>query len=252
MSRPWALYIVIICVLAFTVLYLPYLGSILRGTHSRLAIFFHNLYLAQQSGAQMRQLKEENAALAKKVVDYADLEKENELLRQQLDVKKDKKSFPSLLASIIGQGSSFGKETLVIDKGLANSLKGDEAIVISPNILIGKISNAYEHYAIISLVFNSTFSLPGVTASGTKGVVKGDVGHQALFDEISQASPLVNGDIVVTTNQSPSLPAGILIGKVEKIISKPTDIFKKARISVFFDQDAIQKVFILKLTAPLP
>lgn len=239
-------YAVIVLIVALTSVSLPWIGRVFRNTHIRITAFITNVYYAQERSTQLEILKQQLTGLLNDRVTLAVLQKENQLLRQQLNVEENQQSMPSLLASVIGQGSVLGKETLIIDKGIIDGLKGNEPIVISPNILIGKIGSAFERYAIVSLVFNKDFQLPGTTMSGTKGIIKGEVGHQVMFDEISQASPLTNGDIVVTDNQSPAVRAGIIIGKVEKIISKPTDIFKKAQLTVLFEEHTIDSVFILK------
>jgi len=225
---------------------LPFIGKLARAVHVRAGAFLFNVYHAQESGKRYQELSQELAKTYQQSAAIVQLEQENDVLRKELGIGKRELNEHLILASIIGQGSSFGRQTLIINKGINDGLAGGEPVITSPNMLIGVVGNLFSRYAIVSLVTSNNFALPAQTQSGIKGVIKGSPGGQVIFDEVSQTMPLSQNDILVTTNQNPTIPGNMMIGRVQKIISQPTDIVKKAEVQVFFNPDLLQKVFIIK------
>jgi len=224
---------------------LPLLGRPVRALSIRVRAFLANIYHAQERGRQLEAMQKENLALTQHLVAVEQLTTENELLRNELGVQKSPGQRHLLLAYVIGQGSFASKDSIIIDKGLRDGLKGGELIIISPDTLVGQVQSVFNHYAVVSLLFNTQLRIPAISNAQSKGIVHGEVGHQVLLDEVSQASPLQEGDIIVTDNQTATIPANLLIGKVAKIVSKPTDVVKQAQLNISIDSATLDQVFII-------
>lgn len=240
------LYIITLVIVGLAIYALPLAGKFLRSVHVRIATFLSNMYHAQELGTQYQTLLNERVGVYHDDSAIAKLERENDFLRKQLGLYKRESHHSLMLASIIGQGSGFGRQTLIIDKGINDGLKGEELVIVSPDVLIGTVRNIFSRIAIVSLVTNKDFTVKAETLTGVRGVIKGSVGGRVLFDEVSQAAALSQDDIIVTTNEKPSSPANIMIGKIQKIISQPTDTVKKAEVQVFFNPNLLEEAFILK------
>lgn len=234
-------------VVFFSIIYfLPAIGGLLTKTRTRINTFFINIYRAQELGNEYQKVLGENRALKSELVRVKELEEENDFLRQGLSLQKVITPKKLLLATIIGKGSFFSQHAVVIDKGSNDGIHGGEAVIINPNVLVGIIEQVFPRRSVIKLLFDSSFSLPGKTLEGVNGVITGSVGGKVLFGNILPQAPLNPGSIVVTGNERLKIPSNLLIGEVEKIISKPTDVFLQAQLKAFFDPHAFERVFIVQ------
>jgi cell shape-determining protein MreC len=209
--------------------------------------FIQNIYSAQDFARINEGLAIKNRELEEQLVGLREIEEENEFLRSALQAQKVEREERYLLASVIGQGSAFGNDTIVIDKGLRDGLSGGEPVIINPRTLVGRIGELFETRAVVYLLFDKDFRIPASTGKETQGVVKGQVGNQVLFSEVSQAASLQKDEIILTNNENPSIPPDIIIGKVREIVSQSTDIFQEAQLDVFFNKNTLDRVFIINL-----
>lgn len=246
MRKTFLLYGIIAAALALTGFFLlPVGGSFLYRFNTGIKVFLKNLYLSQELGSQNQLLREENQKLLSDLAELMDVRQENDFLREQLSFQKASKKRNLLLSSVIGQGSAFGQEVLIVDKGTSDGIKGGEAVVLNPNILIGKVHEVFDNYAIVALLFHREFKITAQTTSGVPGIIKGDASRRILFDEVSQAAVLNANDIVITDNRTPFIPSNLVIGKVKAITSQPTDIYKNAQVELAVDVDTVERAFII-------
>ncbi|MBI3335666.1 MAG: rod shape-determining protein MreC [Candidatus Portnoybacteria bacterium] len=238
----------LLTVIAFfsVVYFLPSIGGFLTKIRVRMNVFVSNVYRAQELGSEYQKLLEENRALKSELVALAKLEKENDFLRQGRSLEKAVTPKKFLLSSVIGKGSSFSQYAVVIDRGTNDGIHGGEAVIINPNVLIGIVENVFLRRSVIKLLFDNSFSLRARTLKGADGVITGSVGGKLLLKNVLPQAILKQGDIVVTGNERPEVPAGLLIGEVEKIISQPTDVFLQAQLKAFFDPHTLERVFIVQ------
>lgn len=237
----------LILIVFFGIIYaLPSIGGFLTKVRARINTFFINTYRAQELGSEYQKVLEENRALKSGLVRTKELEEENDFLRQGLSLQKVITPKKLLLAAIIGKGSFFGQDEVVIDKGLNAGIRGGEAVIINPNVLVGIIEQVFPRRSVIKLLFDSGLKIPGKTLEGVEGVITGDAGGKVLFGNILPQASLNQGSIVVTGNERPEIPANLLIGEVEKIISKPTDVFVQAQLKTFFDPNILERVFVIQ------
>ncbi len=237
---------IIASVLFFGILFLlPFIGNVLRSTQVRMYRFLENVVLSQESGALRNQLEEAKRDIASRDALLARLKSENEFLRERLGIKSDTSPSKLLLGLVVGQGSGFGEETLVINKGTVDGLGGGEAVIVSPDILIGVVDEVFRNRAIVRLIFDSNFTLKAKTISGIRGVLKGETGSRIIFDEVSQAAGLLKETLVVTDTQESKIPPNLPIGSIQEILSKPTDIFLSAEVKALFDSRVTERVFLI-------
>lgn len=236
---------IIASVLFFAILYfLPIVGNALRNSYVRAYAFFQNVGMAQEFGKVYADLEEAKRNLAARDALVSELQSENAFLRERLKLSSDSASPELLLARVIGKGSGFGEETLVINRGTDDGLSGGEAALLSPNTLAGVVDEISGNRAIVKLLFDSNFILNAKTTEGITGVIKGETGNKMVFDEVSQADKLLKDTLIVTDGADGRVPPNIPIGRIEEILSKPTDVFQRARVTPLFDSKHIERVFV--------
>lgn len=199
---------------------------------------------------EMKELKKKaeelsfsNQNLLSEIIQLQILKKENERLREalELDIKKD---FQLALAEVIGKNIS--KDTLVINKGLMDGILEGMPVINEGRVLIGKITDVSENFSNVILISNreSSFDVE-IQAIEVNGLVKGKGDFQLFLDLIPENQEIQEGDLITTTAIGGIFPKGILVGKIQKILSNDMKPFQQAEVSPLFDITKLEIVFII-------
>ena len=114
-------------------------------------------------------------------------------------------------------------------------------------MLIGKVSEVFARYS-KALLLSDPNSLVAVSLSGVapgSKLVKGEKGLSIILDQVPQQDLLREGQIVITSGLEPSIPAGLVVGEVEDIISEENDLFQQAVLKPLVNFSALQIVSIV-------
>lgn len=229
---------------------LYYIGTIGRFFIRREAsaiLFIKNIYHAQNFAERYNELAKENEKNISQLALLKNIERENAFLKKRLDITSEEgeKHQRLILASVIGRNKAFGEDTILIDKGIKDAIKSGEGVIASPNFLVGIIDKVFQDRSIVRLIIDKNFEVKAKTLDGAKGIIRGSIGGDLLFQDILQSASLQKGETVATDIQETTLFANILIGEITGIISQKTDISKQARIKPFFDPQTLENVFIM-------
>jgi rod shape-determining protein MreC len=157
-----------------------------------------------------QRLKRENAELRMQI----DKEREDVLEAQrvrELAGLKDAGIGKSVIARVVGRDTGRS-QTVTIDKGTANGVKPDSAVITSFGI-VGRVIHAGNFSSIVQLIVDSQ-SHVGVIVQSTRriGIVKGTGGANldlALIDDDNELKP---GDKFLTSGQDRIYPKGLPVG----------------------------------------
>lgn len=199
---------------------------------------------AQRLKVDNDQLRAENQALRGS---------EAEKIRLQAAIGYQRTSpFKLVPAHVIGRSPSNWWNTVVIDKGSAELVQ-EEMAVVTPDGLVGKVVNLDVHSAIVLLVSDENCKVAG-TVEGTKeqGIVRVEVRGQRTSNNIqptmtlnflSRFAALRAGQKVFTSGAGSIYPPGILIGRIVDFKSRELD--GQAVIEPSVDLAALSDVFII-------
>ena len=182
---------------------------------------------------ELKQLKKDYNDLVIKLENYekmqrsnADIRKENERLKEQLDfaISLDEKNYP---AQIISRDFDNVYTYLTIDKGSINGIKKNMPVIAYQNGtrgLVGKVVQVGTFTSQIMPVYNLNYIVSArIQNSRDLGLVNG-TGSQdkpLLLQYIRKnvASDLSFGDIIVTSGENDNYLKDIPIGTISKITS---------------------------------
>ncbi|MCE2513489.1 MAG: rod shape-determining protein MreC [Acidobacteria bacterium] len=119
-------------------------------------------------------------------------------------------------ARVIGTDATPYFRTLTVDRGASDDVQPDHA-VLSPSGVVGRIVGPPSRSAAKVQLLNDRNAGAGasIERTGTTGVVAGTDEASALqMRYVSTASPVVVGDVVLTTGDDGIYPPGLLIGTV--------------------------------------
>ena len=189
------------------------------------------------------QLENENSDLKKQVelytVEISRLKKkieDEESFNKQLEFL-EKNEFRSVGAKIIGKTVDGQSQVYLLNQGKSVGIKENFPVITENGILLGKILEANENTSKI-LLLTSNLSKIGAQVQNknqSQGVVSGQHGLTARMDLIAKDEPVNKYDIIVSSGLEENIPEGLVIGQVEDIESRDSELFKSAIISPLID-----------------
>jgi len=191
-------------------------------------------------------LVRENDAMSAEIASLKDIKKQNEILREQLQLVP-KEKFKLEASFVIGQDPQRFGNWLAIDKGLSSGIRVDMPVIVSEGILIGKISEVYADSSKVNLLTDSTSLINGLDVeTEAKGIIRGEYGLGIILDMVPQKDIINVGDTIVTSGLGGDLPRGLLIGKVKEIRPSKDTLFQQAIIITKIKYQELDVVFVIK------
>lgn len=192
---------------------------------------------------------EQQQIIADLIFQNAQLQKyaiENDELQKILNYRKHFQ-YDNVLGKVIGRDPSLDN-TLVIDQGTEDGVIEGLAVAVNDGIFIGTIVAVHAHQSTVQLITDSNIKVPVALASGNQviGVAQGEYGLSIYVDFIPQALELKEKEIIVTAPLQSLIPQGLVIGTVNRLISRENDLFKKVSVTPPIDYTAIQFVSVIK------
>jgi rod shape-determining protein MreC len=199
---------------------------------------------------KIKSLEKDNESLRSNIInllsenlELRDLEKENKELRDALNLEMEK-DFEMTLVKIIGK--DIDQDSIIINKGSEEGLLEGLVAVTAQKVLIGKISEVYDHYSRISLLSSKENSLDvQVKDKGIEGLIRGNGNLKLFLDLIPKDEEIQEGDIITTHYLSKKYPQGLLIGQIKIIKKQDTQPFQTADIESFFNIGMTETLLII-------
>ncbi|MDI6602791.1 MAG: rod shape-determining protein MreC [Patescibacteria group bacterium] len=212
-------------------------------TGNKISDFFEVIFRIKDLKRENEELKLKIQTLEAENVTISELKKENEILREALEIGLEKE-FGLQLAQVIGKDVS--QDLILINKGLKDGILEGFPVISQQKLLIGKISEVYKDFSKVLLISNPKSSFDAKIAdSDIFGVVKGKGNLKILFDFIPQEKEIKEGDLVVTSVLGGIFPQGLLVGKINEVTKSDLKPFQKAQIQPVFNIGNLEKLFII-------
>jgi rod shape-determining protein MreC len=205
----------------------------------------------------LRSVREENLTLRRERLQAlssqqqaAELKLENDRLRRLIDYTDKQTPTRMLPAGVIAIGSSPHSFSLRIGRGADDGIaKGNG--VVSPDGVIGIISQVTAGYADVQLIVSPLSVVPAVSQrtrgrSTVRGV--GDLGRCRL-EYALRTEDLQEGDLLVTPGGG-AFPPGTPVGKVINVAKKPTGMFLDAQVVPAVDFSRLDEVLVVIQAPP--
>jgi len=215
----------------------------LWGAGDRVSDFFEGIFRAENLKKEAEELKLKNQELLAENVSLQNLKKENQILREALEIGLEK-DFKLELAEVIGK--DIGQDSLLINKGLKNGISEGMPVITQQKTIVGRITEIYENFSRVRLISSKESSFDAeIIERDILGVVKGKGGLKIYLDLIPRQKELKEGDLVTSASLGGIFPQGLLIGLIEKVKQSDVSFYQQAEISPFFNVEEIENVFII-------
>ena len=201
-------------------------------------------------------LAAENETLKAKIAQMEDVarqadsvSRENQRLRDLLELKSTHEDYELVDAYIIGWSSTDWSNTFTINRGTTSGIEEGLCAITANGEVVGLVTEAGPNYAIVKTVLDSTLEISATIAtSGYNGMVSGGYisGHDKLLkmDYLPSSSIIRNQDQVVTSG-STVYPRGLIMGYVVDAGFEETGVAKFALLDPAAEISSMEQVFIL-------
>ena len=220
--------------------------------------------LRQISGSfgDLATLRSRNDELEKSVAELTvenlrlkEVEAENARLRKLLGFAQTNPSFDykggQIVGRVIGSEPNSIIQSIVIDLGKANGIEPGMPVVTERG-LVGRITDVYNNTSRVLLITDSNSSVNTLLQnSRLRGILHGRAGQQPVMDYLPQDNKVLVGDIVVTSGESGSFPAGVPVGQVVEVEQNDVEMFQRAVVRTTVDFDTLETVLVVTNFKPL-
>jgi rod shape-determining protein MreC len=204
--------------------------------------FFETIFEIRNLKKELDNLKLENQKLLSEIAFLKELKRENETLRQALEIGLEKE-YKLAFAEIISK--DINGDSILINKGREDGISENLAVITESKVLIGEISEVSHNFSRVLLISDKRSSLDAkIQDKEVQGVLKGQGGGSLTLGLLPQDKEIQEGDLIVTTSLG-GLPKGLLVGKVEKVIKSDIKPVQEAEVLPLFDLSQVERVFII-------
>ena len=177
------------------------------------------------------------------------LARENDRLRELLNLQKDNSDYEFCDAYIVSWDSSNWKSTFSIAKGTNSGLEEGMVAVTEYGQVVGLITQIGPNWATITTVLDTSLEISAsIASSGHTGVVQGSYtageDNTLRMNYLPTNVVLRNNDQIVTTG-SAVYPKDLIIGYIIDAGYDETGVAKYAKLSPAANFDQLEQVFII-------
>lgn len=215
------------------------LGSGIKNSFRTFALIKNLSRELDQAHQKVDELSFENARLKA-------AKQENSALRKALNFEQESKL--NLIPVVVKIADPTGfSQTVVVDKGEDSQITEGASVIVSPGLLVGKVTKVYPTASEVTLITDPNLLVNAEAAeSGALGLVKGEHGLSLKFDLVTHNELIKTGDQLITSGLSGDFPRGLLIGEVSSVSSSSSDLFQKAYVSPSADLRNLRFLFVIK------
>ena len=198
----------------------------------------------------------ENIALKEKIAQMEDdarvadsVSRENDRLRDLLDLLNTHEDYKPVDAYIIAWSSNDWSNTLTINRGSNMGIDVGMCAITENGEVVGQVTEVGTNYAVIKTILDSSLGISAtIASSGYNGMVQGNYieGAEDLLrmNYLPTSSVIRNNDQVVTSG-STTYPRDLILGYVIDAGFADTGVAKYALLRPAADIDTLEQVFII-------
>lgn len=182
------------------------------------------------------------------IVDLKKAEEENELLRDQLELKNEEFFDKDLLlALVMGNPRDLTGTSLILDKGSRQGVQVGDNVIVG-NALVGIVEEVTEERSVIDLIVSPEVAMTVVnieSASAAEGLAQGDLGTSVRVTRLLPGEQVEVDDIFVTSGKDGKFLPGLSVGRVSEVSFESAEPLKSANLVPMVDLSKLEKVFII-------
>jgi len=208
---------------------------------------FHDHDLEQEVSELRRQV----ARLEDQVRQGQEASRENEQLRELLQLQEKRRDFVFESARVSARGTQGWDSTLTLSRGASSGVAVNDCVITETGVLVGVVSQVGLNWSTVDTVISPNIEMGGlVTRANASGILEGELSlmQQGLvrLSYLPLDTGLMSGDEVITSGRGEVYPSGLVVGSVEQIKTDPSGMSRYALIRPAVDLGELIEVFVIK------
>lgn len=204
------------------------------------------LFTATSLKKANQELIKQNILLKQTLSKLESYEEENAVLKQALNLAEER-AFQFILADVLSMSPE--QDTVSISTGRAHAAAKDMTVVTEHGILVGKVSQVFEHFSDVVLISSEKAAFDvEIQTTSTESILaaaKGTGTGKMFFGLAPQNAVISKGNIVKTAALGGKFPKGLLIGEVSAFRKNDAESFQEGTITPYFTTVPLQRVFLI-------
>ena len=204
---------------------------------------------------ELERLRQENAKLREQAREGDAASRENERLRDLLELAPKGRKFDLESATVTARGSSNWSSTMTVSKGSAAGVEPGDCVIDQYYNLVGIITEVGLNWANLITVVDVDLEV-GALVARTDGAAMAE-GDFVLMGEnrlkltfLPEGTRLLSGDEILTSGLksggTATYPSGLLIGTVEQVRADDSGMSDYALLRPATNLEELEQVFIIK------
>jgi len=210
--------------------------------------FNRKLHDGEELIAENNELQKRVDELSSQVVDYNEIKKENEFLKDFLEIKEKNSDYQFESATLISRDNDDSGYSFTINKGSVNGISAYDPVITSSG-LVGYISETGPSYSKVTTVLSEDINIGCVDyRTSDVGIVSGNakISSDGLseFYNLPRSCSVALNDIIVTAGGG-VFPEGLIVGTIESLSSTANQTSITAQIRCAVDIEEIRDVMVI-------
>ncbi|HWH78418.1 MAG TPA: rod shape-determining protein MreC [Candidatus Binatus sp.] len=165
-------------------------------------------------------------------------------LQQMLDFRKQLPS-KSITASIIANSASSWFQGCVLDKGSADGVLKDMAVV-TPLGVVGKVVSVTSRSAKVILLTDANSGIDVlVQRTRSRGIVSGSLENGTVLKYMKRSEDIQIGDRLITSGLDGVFPKGLMVGTVIKVNKQHLGLFQYVEVLPAVQSSRAEEVLVV-------
>lgn len=200
---------------------------------------------------ELDSLRAQVAELEEQVREGQEASRENEQLRELLNLQQRRQDFEFEAARVTGRSTDNWESTLTLSKGSSDGVQAGNCVITETGVLVGVVSKVGLNWSTVSTVISTDTEMGGIVSrTYSAGVLEGDFSlmqeGKLKLNYLPDSAQLVSGDEVLTSGRGEVYPAGLVVGQVEGVFTDPSGMTRYAVVVPDVDLDQLVEVFVIK------
>ena len=207
------------------------------------------IFKYEQLAAENATLREELSQIQEDNRDAASIKRENDRLRELLELTKENPDYELVDGYIISWDSTDWSYSFTVNRGTGAGIETGMCAITESGAVVGVVSQVGSNYCVVTSVLDSSLDISAIIASsGYSGIVRGSyaTGQTGMWrmDYLPSAAVVRNNDQVVTAG-STVYPRNLILGNIVDWAMTDNGMAKYAILKPAADMDSLEQVFIL-------
>lgn len=207
------------------------------------------IFKYEQLAAENAALREELSQIQEDNRDAASTKRENDRLRELLELKAEHPDYELVDGYIISWDSNDWSYSFTINRGSGAGIEEGMCAITESGAVVGVVTQVGSNYAVVRSVLDSSLKVSAtIASSGYPGIVRGAYasGNPGMLrmDYLPSAAVLRRNDQVVTAG-STVYPRNLILGNIVDWDVTDNGMAKYAILEPAADFDSLEQVFII-------